>query len=186
MKHHHSHTALLIIALAITVFVYGLYGFMYHNVNTSLTYALTAKEDVRKEQMYKDQGKSLTDVYDTTVADRAKLATLFSQDSDKVKFIEMLESLGNYTGAKVTITSISADDLSSATLGSTGHIVAHLDVEGTWSGIMRTLIYAENLQYKSSVSAVHMTSSGSSDPKNPSTIWHLSFVLDTLSIHSSN
>jgi hypothetical protein len=186
MKHHNSHIALLVIAVSITVFVYGLYGFMYHSVNISLANALAAKEEVQKEQMYKDQGKNLTTIYDATVKDRAKLSSYFVPDSAKVTFIEMLESLGNSTGSKVSLSSISADDLVASAVGSEGHITAHIDVEGTWSGVMRTLIYAENLQYKSSVSKVQMSGTTNEDPKDLRSVWHLSFVLDTLSLRTAN
>ncbi|MEN9523973.1 MAG: hypothetical protein RL536_42 [Candidatus Parcubacteria bacterium] len=186
MKHHQNNIALFVIAISVTVFVYGLYGFMYHSVNNSLEHALAAKEDVKKEQMNKDQGKSLMEAYEMTVKDRAELPKFFVPDSQKVKFIEMLESLGNSTGAKVSISSISADDLAAGATESEGHIMAHMDVEGTWSAIMRTLIYAENLQYKSSVSMVKISAGGSSDAKDPKSVWHLSFVLDTLSIRATN
>ena len=186
MKHSNNHIALLIAAVFVTIFVYGLYGFMYHGASASLENALTARDQVKEAQSLKDQEKNLEEIYQSTAEDRATLSTLFIPDSDKVVFIETLESLGDKTGAKVTLSSISADDLSASTIGSQGHIITHLDVEGNWASVMKTLIYVENLQYRSILSKIHMTVTISSDPKDQGIVWNLSFILDTLSAKAGN
>ncbi len=185
MKRHH-HITLLVFAISVTAVVYGLFWFMYYSVGNSLDHAVAAKEEAQKQQFYKDQGKELEALYESTAEDRSKLPTFFVPDSDKVVFIEKLESLGGPTGSKVTLSSITADDLANSPVGTQGHVIAHLDVEGSWSSVMRTLIYAENLQYKSSVNGIHLSVSTEGDVKSPKQVWHLTFVLDTLSIRTAN
>ena len=186
MKHHHSHLALVFMSLAITVFVFGLFGYMYYKVDVSLDKALALRDEVRQEQLNRDQGKNLSAVYESTAQDRAKVGTYFVSDANKVPYIEMIESIGSTLGATVALSSIAADDLSGSTVGTLGHISIHVDVQGSWSAVMGTLSLAESLPYKTTVSNVRVDSSGLSDTKNPKPMWHMSFVLDAVSIKNSN
>ncbi len=186
MKHHHSHIALLIFAFSVTLFVYALYGYMYNTIDKSLGRVLSAREDIKKEQLYSSQGKTLATLYDATARDRAKLATFFVSDSEKVSFIEMIESLGNHLGSTISLSSIVADDLATSPVGKLGHINMHVDVHGTWFAVIGTLISAENLPYKVNISNVRLDTSGALDAKNPRQTWKLSFVLDALSIRNPN
>lgn len=186
MKRQNNHTALLMFAIAITLVVYASYGYMYYSVGVSLDRALAAREAVRKEETYKMQGQSLRNVHDITESDRAKLGTFFVADDKKVSFIETLESLGENTGSKVTLSSIVADDLATSKPGTLGKVSIHVDVQGTWSSVMRTLLLAENLPYKVLVSGVRLDASGAPNEKNSRQEWHASFVLDTVSIRNAN
>jgi len=185
MKHHHSQTALLFVAVSITLFVYGIFVYMYQMVDVSLAKALAARDEVKQEQAFKDQGKTLEKIYEATASDRAKLSSFFVDDDNKVSFIEMIESLGGQTGSIVSLGSISADDLSASSPGTQGHIVARVEVQGSWSAVMGTLVRAENLPYKSIVSTVRLDSVGISDSKSSMNGWRLSFLLDTASIRKS-
>jgi hypothetical protein len=189
MKHHHNHIALLMIALSITIFVCALYGYMHYSIGVSLERALVAREAVKNEQIYKNQKQNLTSLYSDTVEDRAKLASFFVADDEKVAFIEKIESFGNTTQAKVTLSGIVADDLATAPIGTLGHISIHVDATGSWASVMRVLKLAETLPYKSSVSGVRVDVSGVSsdaqpvkDAKEPKREWRITFVLDTVSI----
>ncbi len=184
MKNHYSITVLFAIALLVTLFVCVLYGYMYYIVGNSLEKALVAREEVKKEQAYKDQGESSVSLSETTKNDRAMLNTFFVDDEDKVTFIEMIESLGDRTGSAVTLSSIVADDLATSPVGTQGHVKINVEAQGSWSSVMRTLILAENLPYKITVTSIRLDTSGTLDAKNPKQSWKLSFVLDALSIHN--
>lgn len=186
MKHHHSHILLFVIALSVTLFVYVLYGYMYYSVGRSLERVLVARGEVKKEQLYKDQGDTLVTLHEATVDDRAKLSTFFVSDSDKVLFIENIESLGSRIGSEVSISSILADDLATSPVGKRGHINMHVDVQGTWSSVMSTLVSAEDLPYKVTISNVRLDTSGIPDSKNKKQMWRLSFILDAISIRNPN
>lgn len=183
MKHHHSHIALLLIAISITIFVWILYGYMHYAVNVSLGRALVAREAVKDEQAYKSQKQSLTSLYENTVTDRAKLASFFVADDKKVDFIEEIESFGDRIQAKVTLSDIVADDLATKPVGTLGKVSIRVDVVGSWSAVMRALMMAETLPYKSVVSGVRLDFAGMSDEiKNKSREWRLTFILETVSI----
>ncbi len=183
MKHHHSHIALLMIALAITLFVCALYGYMNYAIGASLDRALAAREAVKHEQIYSNQKQNLTKLYSDTADDRAALSSFFVADDQKVAFIEKIESFGGSTQAKVSLSNIVADDLATSPAGTLGRISIRVDAVGSWSSIMRVLKMAETLPYKSSVSGVRVDVSGPApDAKDPKREWHLTFVLDTASI----
>lgn len=184
MKNHYNHITLLIVAFIVTAFVFVLYGYMYFVVGNSLDKALAAREEVKKEQAYKDQEKNSADLYEKTAKDRAKLSTFFVDDNNKVSFIEMIESLGDRTGSTITLSSIVADDLATSPVGTYGHIKINVDVQGSWASVMKTLILAENLPYMITIRTVRMDTSGTLDAKNPKQSWKLSFTLDATSIRN--
>ncbi|OHA17215.1 MAG: hypothetical protein A3C79_02735 [Candidatus Taylorbacteria bacterium RIFCSPHIGHO2_02_FULL_45_28] len=183
MKHHHSHIALLMVALSITIFIFALYGYMHYAVGVSLDRALVAREAVKNEQVYKNQRQGLTSLYNDTIKDRAALPLLFVADDQKVEFIEKIESFGDTTNARVILSGIVADDLATSPVGTLGRISIRVDAVGSWASIMRVLKMAETLPYKSSVSGVRVDLSGDSpDAKEVKREWRVTFVLDTASI----
>ncbi len=180
MIHHRNHVALLIIAVAITGLVGALYAYMHYAINASSARAIDARMAAQSERAYQDQRQSLTDLYTDTASDRARLATLFVADDQKVPFIEKIESFGTITQAKVTLSSIVADDLATSPVGTLGRVSMHVDATGSWSAVMRVLKMAETLPYKSSVTAVRLDlTSGDKGAKRE---WRLSFALDAVSI----
>lgn len=184
MKNNYNHLTLFIVAFVVTVVVFVLYGYMYLVVGSSLDRALAAREEVKKEQSYKDQEKNSASLYETTAKDRAKLSTFFVDDNDKVSFIEMIESLGDRTGSTITLSSIVADDLATSPVGTYGHIKINVDIQGSWTSVVKTLILAENLPYMITIGTVRLDTSGTLDAKNPKQSWKLSFVLDATSIRN--
>src|SRR3989344_2094153 len=153
MKHHHSHIALLMVALSITIFIFALYGYMHYAVGVSLDRALVAREAVKNEQVYKNQRQGLTSLYNDTIKDRAALPLLF------------------------------VADLAASPVGTRGRISIRVDAVGSWASIMRVLKMAETLPYKTSVSGVRVDLSGDSpDAKEVKREWRVTFVLDTASI----
>lgn len=171
------------IALAITIFVCALYGYMNYAIGVSLDRALTAREAVKNEQIYKNQKQNLTKLYTDTTHDRASLSSFFVADDQKVAFIEKIESFGTATQAKVALSGIVADDLATSPVGTLGRISVRVDATGSWSSVMRVLNMAETLPYKSSVSGVRVDVAGpSEDTKDPKREWRLTFMLDVASI----
>ena len=183
MIHHHSRNALLILALSTTAVVCALYVYVFRAIEISAKSALTAREAVRYEEFSKNQRKNITAVHESTIHDRSRLGSLFVSDDQTVAFIEMLESLGQNTGATVALTSIDATDLQGSLANSLGRVNAHVDISGSWSSVMRTLILAEILPYKSSINSVNLESSGTAGDKDPKTLWHASFNLTAATIH---
>ncbi len=184
MKHHHSHIALLMIALSITVFVCALYGYMQYAIGSSLDRALAAREAVKNEQVYNNQKQNLNALYNDTASDRAKLGLFFVADDQKVAFIEKIESLNVSTGAQITLSNIVADDLATSPVGTLGKVSLRVDAVGSWSSIMRVLRLVETLPYKTTVSGVRLDMIAG-DAKSQRTEWRITFALESISIRRS-
>lgn len=174
--------ALFMIALSVTIFVGALYGYMDYSIGTSLDRAITAREAVKNEQEYRNQKQNLNSLYNETATERLALGSFFVADDQKVSFIEKIESFGSATQAKVMLANIVADDLATSQPGTLGKISMRVDVSGSWASVMRVLKLAETLPYKSSVSAVRVDAAGVTDSKAGKVEWHLTFIIDTVSI----
>ena len=186
MKHHHSTITLVVVGLVVVSCVYGVYTYMKHAVSVSVERALAARETMRSEDSYRQQEQALTTIFDTTSADRIKLRSLFVHDTATVAFIEKIESLGTATGASISLTSISTDNVGTGVVGtSSARIRAHVDVQGTWGAVMRTLMLAEILPYDLAVSRLHLDTSGALDSRRgaSSREWRSSFVIDAALVH---
>jgi uncharacterized protein YpuA (DUF1002 family) len=182
MRKSNTHIALLMMAIFVTIIVYGLYGYMYYTVDASLARVFVAREAVEKEQSYKNQEKSLTDMFEKTVSDRARLDTFFVAHDEIIQYIETIESLGKSGGATVALSAINADDLATSKVGTLGRISIAVDVRGTWSSVMRTLILAETLSYKVSVKNVRIDRVAPAGSPGGKPEWRVTFVLETVSV----
>ena len=185
MKHAHSHHALFAIAISVTLFVYALYGYMHYRIDASLAHVVELRATVAQEQSYKEQEQTITTVHNETMADRDRIGTFFVKDTATISFIETIESLGDRIGSAVTLSSIEADNLEGKEMGTLGRIRAHVDVKGSWSSVMRTIISAEVLPYKVTVSGVHLDASGISDTKGATREWHATFIVDAVLVHAT-
>lgn len=182
MIHHRNHIALLIIAIAITLVVCALYAYMRYAIGSSLSRAAEARIAAQNEQTYQSQRQNLMGLYNDTQNNRAKLAGFFVADDQKVTFIEKIESFGATTQAKVVLGGIVADDLATSPVGTLGRMSMHVDATGSWSSVMRVLKMAETLPYKSSVTGVRVDVASAGEGKDAKRQWHVSFMLDAVSI----
>jgi hypothetical protein len=166
-----KNTNLLIISILITLGVYGAYAYTYSFIQKSVSEALVARTRVVTEQSYKTQEQDMRGIYEATADDRARIESLFIAEGDTVAFIETLESLGTQTGSDITLSSIESVPTGGGVLGS---IRARVEARGSWSAVMKTLMLAEALPYKVSVSKVRIDNSGSVD-KSARREWRVSF-----------
>lgn len=173
MRSRHSYTFLLMISIATTCVVFGVYAYMTHTLSTSVAASLAAREAVASAQANKNREQAFMQVYQSTASSWARLPTFFIPSNNAVSFIEAIESLGGQTGATVALSAINADTLDSAAAGTLGKIGAHVDVNGTWSAVMRTLELAEILPFKASVGNIHLDEE--STDKAGKHIWRMSF-----------
>ncbi len=174
MKKTHSHSFFLILAILVMLVVASIYGYMYHAVGLSTDRAIKAASMVSSEKNNRYHELAITELYGSTSADWAKLPELFVPSNRVVTFIEAIESLGKQTGSDVSLTSIDADSLEGAAVGTQGVIRGHVDAHGSWSSVMRTLMYAEALPYLISIDHVNVNTSGSGDAQKQDR-WSISF-----------
>ena len=165
MRPIRAHLPLLFFALGTTIFVALIYGYLYWSIDDSLTKASTAREVASGVERSKTEAQDTALLFAETENDRDSLPSFFIGSDEAVTFIESLESLGNKSGGKVTISAVSADDTSALSVGSFAHMSAHIDVSGSWSDVMRTLELSEDLPYQSSIGNVTLGMNGSGDGK---------------------
>lgn len=178
MKHTHSHIPLLIFAVAVTLVVGALYGYMFQATSVSVTRAGLARDLVIGEENDQAQSKSLSNLIQSTATDRAKLNSFFVSSDNVVTFITDLESLGTESGSVLSIASINTDIQAGATPGTTGHISAHINAHGSWDSVMRLLDLTENMPYDASVSHIELDNNGASVKSGQT--WSISFDVQSL------
>ncbi len=178
MKSIRKHILSIVLSVCLLFVTVFMYMYMYKAVGTSVMRAVEAKSAVRSQQSNATDSKNVGSIYNRTALDRARLRSYFVSSSDVVGFIEKLEDLGTQTGSTVSISNVAADDMSGLPQGALGAVQARVDITGQWSSIMRALMLSESLPYKSTVSSVHLGSSGgASSDKDPKTIWHVSYSI---------
>lgn len=177
MKHHLTSASYLVLSAIIAVVTGSVYAYMYMRVQSQSAAAVTALTELTSEQANKDHEKTLNTLYTTTLKDRERIVKQFVPYDQAVSFIEQVEGIGRATGATVSITSIEQSDLSSAEAGTTGTITATIDAHGTWSEIMRTLRYAENLPLSVTTKSLQLERFG-----GKGNVWRIGFRLEALSL----
>ena len=169
------HKGLLVLAFITCVFVGALYGYVWHQIYTSIDRSLLARSIVAAGILDKNQSDKILKLYAATADERALIQGHFIPSADVVLFIETLEKLGAQAGSTVRISGLGTASPAS-TLG-TAH--AHVDVSGSWQADMRTLLIAETLPYTTTVDNVRLGQVGL-DTKGSIHQWQMSFDVTML------
>lgn len=175
MKHSYSNSFLLVMACVTVGVVLAAYAYMSHTVGSAVAFGISAKEAVAAAEANKLRETSFMQTYQSTSAEWARLPGFFVPSNNVVSFIVALEALGPQTGATSSISAIVADDLDNASPGSLGNIHVHVDVEGSWGSVMRTLELAEILPFESSVSNLRIAVNAGAASASGKPDWKLSF-----------
>ncbi len=178
MKTSYKHIPLLIIVLSITIAVGLLYLYMYRTVGLSADKSVAAWGVVNSQKQSDLQAKRTAEMYANTINDRAILSTFFVTESSIVTFIEALENIGPQAGGEVTISAVSAEDVSKLKIGNFAKVKAHFESIGPWASTMRALMLSEILPYRSTISNVKLDSSTDTDGKTPKRVWKLSYDIE--------
>ena len=150
--------------------------FVYYQVGVQIGKTSDAYNRINQAQHQENQTKQIADTLSSTQAERSQLQSFFVRDDNTVGFITEIEGVGKTSGASVTLASISDDDLSSANVGATGSIHAHIDIKGSWSNVMRAFHLVESLPYGETVNNVRATPISSKE-------WNIEFDLSAVLIH---
>ena len=179
MNIKHGHIALLIFAALVTAVVMSAYGYMHGAVALSAKHAIDARDLVIAGRSDKSRQQDIVELYQSTAESRARIGGLFIPADQPVTFIESVESLGVQAGSSVALSAISADSLDGAAAGTIGDAHVHLDAHGSWASVMRTLMLAEVLPYKTQIDQIHLDESTSGDGMKAVHDWRLSFDVHT-------
>lgn len=182
MKYIHSHKGLLTISVCAVSVVYALYMYVYMSVDRSISDAIAINNVLHSEQIDASQEEGITAIYEATHADRARMAQLFVSDTATIDFIEMLESLGTKGGSVVTLSSIEADPIISDTVNIPRSIRIRIEARGSWSSVLKTIMLAETIPFRSSVNMVRIDSSTNSS-RDARREWRATFELEASLSH---
>lgn len=169
----------LALTISLTIFIVSIFAFIfiYRLIGTQLDTTRAIYSEIAQTKAEENQAHSIVSELSTTKTNRDLLLSYFVRDDQTVDFIQKIESVGNKSGSNVSIVSISDDDLSSTTAGTTGSIRAHINIKGTWEETLRGLHLMENLPYGESVDNLRATPIS----KNS---WNIEFDLTVALIHT--
>lgn len=148
MKLYSGHYVLVCFAI-LTSIVAGLgYYLLYQQVVAQAESSSQAVRAVESEAERKLEEEQLLKLYADTELDRAKLASSFVQEDKIVEFIEEVEAIGPITNTTLELSALAKEE---------GKISAHVDVKGSWTSVMRSLLLIENMPYSISVKGIRLT-----------------------------
>lgn len=177
MKHHHNHTALLVIACSTMILVYSVYGYMRHRITASLGRVIEGKHLVAERDLSAQKQDSLALLYSESADDRSKIKKLFVPEDSTVSFIESIEALGQSSGAEIELSGIEAQPPAEGSR--VGRIRVRVEARGSWAAAVKTIMLAESLPYGVSLSDVRIDASQASSAKDASR-WRTTFTIEAL------
>lgn len=156
-KSHHRF--LLVLAIAVTMMVAGLYVYMYYAVGVSTKRAAVARDIVALEKANSGREQDVRALYERTRENRESLPKFLIPADRVVEFIEAIEALGPQTGSNVVLSSIEENAPGEIPDTVYGSAIANVEATGSWSAVMRALSLAENFPYGVSISNTRVSTS---------------------------
>lgn len=171
------HIMLCIFAIITTLVVFFSYLYMNKIINNSVLRTVEQRSIVDSEKSGKSKEQVLIKTYNDTEQDRASITKMFIPSEKAVIFIEALESLSTKVAAKVTISGTETENMDNSSLVQMGGIHAHIDAQGAWSEVMKTLRLVETMPFLVTIDRLQLVASNlpSVNKKAPKTEWKLSF-----------
>ncbi|MFA6458913.1 MAG: hypothetical protein WCV79_00740 [Candidatus Paceibacterota bacterium] len=175
MKHSYANLPLFFLAAVVATCGMLLYIYMYNAVGAAYSRALVARAIVNSQKLDSVAERSTVQLFEKTASARNRLSSLFVKDVETVSFIEDLENIGTVVGSSVSLSSVSADDTTNMAQGTFAKIGAHIDVTGSWQGVIRTLMMTEVLPYHVSIDTVTLTAVNSAPDTKTTATWRASY-----------
>ncbi|MEI7462869.1 MAG: hypothetical protein WCK03_00560 [Candidatus Taylorbacteria bacterium] len=110
-----------------------------------------------------------------------KVSGSFVGSDDSLSFIRYLESLGDNTGADVSLTSVDNIAPVDGDLANNGYVSTKISVRGSWQAVVKTLMLSENMPYKVMIDNVQLTKVNDGKSKE-SALWSLNFDLSAVKL----
>ncbi|MEN9912701.1 MAG: hypothetical protein RLY66_109 [Candidatus Parcubacteria bacterium] len=159
------------------IFVYAVYGYMRHRISVSLNRVIESRQLVAERDLSLQKQDSLAALYSESTPDRSEARGLFVPENSTISFIESIEALGSSSGSIVQLSAIEADP---PVVGSTiGRIRVHVEAQGSWWAVMKTVMLAEDLPYGVSIKNLRIDSSSGQGSKDEAA-WKASFAIEAL------
>lgn len=155
---------LLIITILLNLAAAGWYGFLFAEVKEKNETASTLSERTEAETAAGNTLHAKEALVAGTKNLRESLMSRIIPKEGAVSFIELLESAGTSVGARVSIESIRANELSGSLIAE--ELELSLRITGTWASVVRFVGLLELLPYKAEVHQV-LISRTESSPGHP-------------------
>jgi hypothetical protein len=177
MNHAMRHKALFICAIAVTLFVFSVYAYVYRAVGVSTARAVLARDIVNLEKQSSSETQNLDTLYDSTAEGREALSGFFVRADDVVPLIEELEALGDYAGTTVALSGITVSAPADKNFGT---VRLRVDASGGWQSVMKVILLAETLPYAVTVDNARLTTAAEPGARSTGGKWQVSFEISAL------
>ncbi len=148
----------LLISFALLAMSTCLYAYLHAETSTLIGKTLAAREALRSAEATKLQGKDIVNLFEGTKDKRKSLRGLFVASENAVAVIQAIESVGDASGASVSISSIKSVPPTDKVR--IGHVSAAVVISGAWQDVIRALTLFEDLPYDNSISNLALRYSG--------------------------
>lgn len=169
MKINHRHYILILFAIITVVVVCIGYYFIYNKTIIQAESYVHANQEVDIEAHKKQTDQELQKMFDATKSSRAKLSSFLVHENTLVTFIEMVENVGEQTGTKLELSSLTTES---------DMVKARVTVSGSWTGVISALMLIENLPVNLSINDIHLDTVDTKGIRS----WSMSFALQAVTI----
>ena len=170
MKHTGFRYSIFLVALIILAVSAAAYAYLYTKTGALIDETLAGRSALKGIQAARLQGTEIIQLEQATADRREELKKFFVPAENAVAVIQAIESIGDLSGATVSISSINATPPTDA--AKVGHVSASVDISGTWKQVMQAITLFETLPYDRRMNALSLRSSGGAD-----SLWHANFSL---------
>jgi Tfp pilus assembly protein PilO len=160
MYTNHRHYILLI--FAIITLVVTVFGFIFLRKDI-YERAGVAAEIVKEVNQIDEKNKreiDIANIYDKSSGQRNLLSSFLVSKEQIVNLIESIEQIGTDTSTNLELSGIVNQEVSKDNKVST--FQSHIEVQGSWSNVMRAFILIENMPYSVSLNNIRLVKSNAS------------------------
>lgn len=173
-----------------TMFVFGavslvaaicLYAYIYQSSAELVRSTINARRVVGASQTARVQEGEVIKLYESTIAERGRLGSFFVPAENAVEVIQTIESIGDSSGAAVSISSIKASQALDQK-EKIGQVTASVVISGAWKDVMQALELFETLEYQKDISNVTIDYVGQAEGKDAMRRWQIKFDISVATI----
>jgi len=172
MKMNHRHYVLLLIAIVTLIAVSVGYYVIYKQTKKQANYYVSASNEIDNEHSKKQVEIDMQKIHDDTKEERLRLNELIIKEENVVKFIELIEKVGEDSNTKLELSTITKES---------EKVKAKIIASGTWGNVMMALGMLENLPLSTVISNLHLGTTVLEEKDTKKTVvWNLSVDIETL------
>lgn len=152
----------------------GAFGYIFFVTEQNISKIAELSRGVRDQDMRSRQAQKLVAILGHTTETQDALKEFVVGESDIVKVIETIESIGTRAGVTVTISSLTADDT-----GVLGKVKGRVETRGSWNSTLTYMNAIEQLPYKITTSNISLRRDQTTE-KGKAPMWNMTFSIELL------